>query len=153
MEPTAIEARKINMGYSRPKYADLSWGTFIATIFMLRIVVFILLSLFGVSTYAGPFEDCILKNMKGVQAQGAAQAIYRACAEKTTPKACRDKEIASRIEAQYGPAPNPSTTRSAFDDLTYAIYQNQIKTETDSCLRRCATATYWSRTFGECSTD
>ena len=125
-----------------------------ARISMTQILVIVLLSLLVASAHAGPFETCILENMKGVQAQGAAQAIYRACKEKTTPKACRDKEVARRIEAQYGPPPSSSAgTRYAFDDLISEGYQNRIKTESDSCLKACATSSYWSRTFGECSTD
>ena len=121
---------------------------------MTQILVIILLSLLVTSTHAGPFETCILENMKGVQAQSAVLAISRACKEKTTPKACRDKEVARKIEAQYGPPPSSSAgTRYAIDDLIYEGYQNRIKTESDSCLKACATASYWSRTFGECSTD
>ncbi len=59
-----------------------------------------LVALPAAAALAGPYEDCILRNMKGVQAQAAAGAIMRACKEKTTPKKCRDAEIRRNIIGQ-----------------------------------------------------
>jgi len=102
------------------------------------------LTTFGTAS-AGPYEDCILQNMKGVQAQAAAGAIMRACKEKTTPKKCRGAELRSRFEGvgkENGPRERFGNKPGAFDDL--------LSTE---CLKECADASYWSRTFGDCRTD
>lgn len=94
---------------------------------------------------AGPYEDCILQNMKGVQAQAAASAIMRACKEKTTPKKCRDSElgkprwIENETKAPWKAWATPTAETLAVDR--------------ENCLEQCAEASYWSRTFGECSTD
>ncbi len=124
-------------------------------------------ALFMTPAFAGPYEDCILQNMRGVQAQNAAIAIARACTEKTTPFRCRDAQIKQRI-------PEPST--NVFDDLPdlpekkpgkvrpysgpfdplnlfVPTRSKLITAERSACLRQCEEASFWSRKFGECRTD
>jgi hypothetical protein len=103
------------------------------------------------TTRAGPYEDCILQNMRGVQASNAALAIAGACREKTTPYRCKAIQIEQRIPPE-----------GAFDDLVrsrggkanifdqFDSRADKINTEKSACLAQCATASYWSRTFGEC---
>ena len=108
-----------------------------------RLILVVIIWTISFVTAAGPYEDCILQNMKGVQATNAANAIARACKEKTTPKKCRDAAIMERFVpiAEDNKTP-PSRTWAAFDDFMKA-----------ECLKECAEANYWSRTFGECRTD
>lgn len=114
---------------------------------MTQILVIVLLSLLVASAHAGPFETCILENMKGVQAQAAAQAIYRACKEKTTPKKCRDGELSKpRLVEFVDNAGNKSTTLAS-------LAGESLREAREQCLAACVTSSYWSRTFGECSTD
>jgi len=94
---------------------------------------------------AGPYEDCILQNMKGVQAQAAAGAVMRACKEKTTPKKCRG-EITGASGYVFEDSKEKVVIKAAPGDSGYTALQ-------DRCIRDCADASYWSRTFGECSTD
>jgi hypothetical protein len=89
----------------------------------------------AVPALAGPYEDCILANMKGVQDRLAANEIRRACREKTTPKKCRGLTAKT-------PVVDLHKTPNFFD-----------KFDLDECLKECADASYWSRKFGECSTD
>jgi hypothetical protein len=104
-----------------------------------------LLAIWPVVALAGPYEDCILQNMKGVQAQAAAGAIMRACREKTTPKKCRDSELGK-------PRWIENETKAPWK--TWAMPTAEaLATDRESCLEECAAASYWSRTFGECSTD
>lgn len=96
---------------------------------------------------AGAYEDCILNNMRGVQDRLAAAEIRRACKEKATPKKCRDSELMK-----------PKPTEIVFNDGTKATVATSLAPESlpaarDECIADCAKATYWSRTFGECSTD
>jgi hypothetical protein len=108
-----------------------------------KILATVLLSPWVFSAHAGLFEDCILQNMKGVQSQNAARAIYQACQEKTTPKKCRDSELVKVMN---------ESLPDAFKDLTRPTSE-AIAQERRKCLEQCATNSYWSRTFGECSTD
>jgi hypothetical protein len=85
-----------------------------------------------VPAVAGPYEDCILQNMKGVQDRLAAVEVKRACLQKTTPRKCR------QFLTKSG---------SAQPRL------NWIDFDLDVCLADCAEASWWSRTFGECRTD
>ena len=103
---------------------------------MKRAIVITLICYCQIAT-AGPFEDCILQNMKGVQAQAAAGAINRACREKTTPKKCRDSALQKP---------------SAWDAVGTPSYE-YVRQIREQCLAECTSASYWSRTFGECSTD
>ena len=114
-------------------------------------VIAALLWLLPITAWAAPYDDCILQNMKGVQAQNAANAIARACREKTTPKKCRYNALQVRasnmppwekyeIAATHG-VPN-QVTGYEFDAYLAA-----------ACLKECAGANYYSRKFGECSTD
>lgn len=107
------------------------------------------LALVPVLAQAGPYEDCILQNMKGVQATNAANAVMRACKEKTTPKKCRN--------IGYEVVNQPANFFDKFDvkGARKAGYQDPeiIAAMTELCLKECAEATYWSRTFGECKTD
>ena len=113
------------------------------TISILGVVVLVCVS---AGAIAGPYEDCILQNMKGVQAQAAAGAIMRACKEKTTPKKCREAVIRGN-----DPDFSKGGVLAPFADLPVSpIYLKQLL---DQCLVECATASYWSRTFGECRTD
>jgi len=98
---------------------------------------------------SGPYEDCILQNMKGVQAQAAAGAIMRACKDKTTPKRCRRAAIQEQIAGMglWEKFDAAGARKAGYSDDEISAYL------TESCLKECATASYWSRTFGECSTD
>lgn len=98
---------------------------------------------------AGPYEDCVLQNMKGVQAQAAAGAIMRACKEKTTPKKCREEALRSAIVGQdYWDGRDLKAARAAgYTD------EDLLAAAPKYCLEACAAAGYWSRTFGECRTD
>ena len=129
------------------------------------LVAVLLATMLTGQSIAGPYEDCILQNMRGVQAQAAAIAISRACAEKTTPVRCRDAQIEQRLPPV-----------SAFDDLTTPIAprlndvskpadfsrfgtpvppskSELISAERATCLKFCESASMWSRNFGECKTD
>ena len=101
---------------------------------MSKFFLLALAALLPLRGIAGPFEDCILTNMKGVQASNAAIAIRQACQLKTTPKKCRD-------------LPPPST----FVDLDKPNAFDKYHKE--SCLAECGKASFWSRKFGECATD
>jgi hypothetical protein len=74
---------------------------------------------------SGPFEDCILQNMKGAQNPSAAAAIRAACEAKTTPVKCRQLP-------------------------TVDVFDRAIR---DACIQECAAASWQVRTFGECRTD
>ena len=82
---------------------------------------------------AGPYEDCILTNMKGINDRLAAAEVRRACIAKTTPVRCRDAELERRNAAQ--PA------GGIWIDFTRK-----------QCIEECASASWWERTFGECRT-
>lgn len=101
------------------------------------------------SATAGPYEDCILQNMKGVQAHNAASAIARACREKTTPKRCRAAALKERIvdlDANKNSGMSAARGAGYSDEELEAFWK-------DVCFKECADASYWSRTFGECKTD
>jgi hypothetical protein len=85
---------------------------------------------------AGPYEDCILQHMKGVQDRLAAAEVRRACLQKTTPNKCR------QYLTKSGSGQPVSASRSIWIDL-----------DLDACLADCAKASWWNRTFGECRTD
>lgn len=93
---------------------------------------------------AGKYEDCILANMKGVQAPNAANAVMRACREKATPKKCRDSELAK---------PRWVVVETGKPQVLAAPTVETLAADRESCLEQCVEGSYWSRTFGECSTD
>ena len=110
----------------------------------LLLIVGVVLCVFATSAQSGPYEDCILQNMKGVQAQAAACAIMRACREKVTPKKCRD----ANLKAQVTSADNDKKPQER--DWGSLINWDQFVLE---CLKACASSSWWDRTFGECATD
>lgn len=125
---------------------------------MVRIFCVALLSFLATPANAGPFEDCILQNMKGVQAPNAAVAIARACREKTTPLRCRDEQIVKRLEARVRPYDGPVDQLKTpgflrYEDVAVENRSDAIATERVACMRLCETASIWSRKIGECSTD
>lgn len=72
----------------------------------------VLLFLSNASAVAGPYEDCILANMKGVQDRAAAFAIRQACETKTTPKKCRDDELQKLTKLEQ-PTLSPTSSPAA----------------------------------------
>ena len=120
------------------------------TISIVGVVVLVCVS---AGAIAGPFEDCILQNMKGVQAQNAANAIARACREKTTPSKCRDSNLRPTLTPSWGRMEtDPATGKPQWIPLDY-VTEGQFAEAYKACLQSCADASYWSRTFGECKTD
>ena len=84
--------------------------------------------------FAETYEECILKNIKGVTNKYAVASIRAACRTKTTPKKCR----------QYlGGDYKGGGSLSAMIPQTY----EKLK----QCKAECEKAGLWSRTFGECS--
>lgn len=102
---------------------------------------------YSVNAVAGPFEDCILQNMKGVQERVAAQAVYTACKEKTTPKKCRDAALQKPIPMDVTDIKTGKVSNIMVEPLEISGEMRK------QCLAECASASIWSRTFGECSTD
>jgi hypothetical protein len=96
------------------------------------------------NAYAGPYEDCILANMKGVQDRAAAFAVRQACEDKTTPKRCREGRLG--ITYTFEDTGKKELAKLKRSHPSYDLVFEQ-------CLADCAAASYWSRTFGECSTD
>lgn len=74
----------------------------------------------------GVYSDCILKNTKvaGLSPRVLAQ-IMDACEIKATPKLCRG--YVKKPWEEYG--------------------------GTNECITKCRAAGWWSRKYGECSTD
>jgi hypothetical protein len=119
-------------------------------IFIVGVVALVCVS---AGAIAGPYEDCILQNMKGVQAQAAAGAIMRACKEKTTPHRCRDSILRPTLTPSWGVTEtDPSTGKPKWVPFNY-VSEGQFAADQKECLSSCADANYWSRTFGECKTD
>lgn len=116
---------------------------------MKRAIVALLASV-ALPVHAGPYEDCILQNMKGVQAQAAAGAVMRACREKTTPQRCRAAHLKSRF-VDFEPVADKD--KKPWDGLYWNKPDVPDQADLDACLKKCADASYWSRTFGECKTD
>ncbi len=141
------------------------------------LAVVLLTTMLPGQSIAGPYEDCILQNMRGVQAQAAAIAISRACAEKTTPMRCRDAQIEQRLPTVSAGhfldgLPDATTTKQAakgkpqvkeftgvLDDFSRfgspvpPSKSELISAERAACLQFCESASMWSRNFGECKTD
>jgi hypothetical protein len=107
------------------------------------------MALLSASVAAGPYEDCILANMRGVQDRAAAFAVRLACETKTTPKKCRDAELQKPFKSEVT---DVKTGATSFADLIRPApeYIEQLKAQ---CLAECSKASYWSRSFGECSID
>jgi len=115
----------------------------------MKAVIAMMAALLPAIALAGPYEDCILQNMKGVQAQAAAFAVQRACKEKTTPKKCRAAELRSRFVDM-----EPVADKGKMPwERNWGRQIAPDQTDLDACIKECADASYWSRTFGECSTD
>lgn len=131
--------------------------------------------LFSAAALGGPFEDCILQNMKGVTAQTAAGAVYRACQEKTTPKQCRDGVLRQIVEKErkdfpcsHGyhsfvapPSPKPKKGGADWSDLVTDLLlpmcpqtdEQLLADHKKKCHALCETASWWERKFGACATD
>lgn len=108
---------------------------------------------------SGPYEDCILQNMKGVTERAAAFAIREACEVKTTPKKCRGKlqsnsgvaELAAKVDK--GKRQHPGT-KNLLDKLDFSFDSQEVQAALrETCLKECSNSPWHSRTFGECSTD
>ncbi len=79
------------------------------------------------------YSECILKNVKPGMDRSAIQLIQQACIYKATPKKCR--ALSDAVDLYLSPDPfGPSTERS-------------------KCVNACKTESYYSRTFGDCSTS
>lgn len=109
----------------------------------------ILVGLYVPAIWAGPYEDCILQNMKGVSDRLAANSVRLACKEKTTPKKCRGEELRRGIIGMdmWEKFDLAAARKSGYTDEELLAYL------TGACLKQCAAASFWSRTLGECSTD
>lgn len=83
------------------------------------------------TSLAGPYEDCILQNMKNVADRMAAAEIRRACRIKTTPVKCR----------QYLPS-----AKAAEEGIWREF-------ELDACLKECEQSPATERSRGECRID
>jgi hypothetical protein len=74
----------------------------------------------------GVYNECILKNTK---VAGLSRFVLRqiqdACQYKATPKICRD----------------------------YVLKPWEEYSGTNECISKCKTAGWWSRKYGDCSTD
>lgn len=98
------------------------------------LLLSLLISLTHTSCAGESYEDCILKNVKGVTDKQALSMIRNACREKTAapiPKKCRD------IKEDYfgflgGGSIGPS--------------------ELEKCIAECLESGWWERTFGSCRT-
>lgn len=76
------------------------------------------------------YGECTLKNVKPGMDRSAIGLIQEACKHKATPKKCRALSDARNIFDLLDP---PSTERS-------------------KCVDACKKESYYSRTFGDCST-
>lgn len=76
------------------------------------------------------YGECILKNVKPGMDRSAIQLIQQACIYKATPKKCRAVSEAPDLYDPFG----PGTTVSS------------------KCVDACKKESYYSRTFGDCST-
>ncbi len=76
------------------------------------------------------YGECILKNVKPGMDRSAIQLIQQACIYKATPKKCRAVSEAPDLYDPFGPG---TTARS-------------------KCVDACKNESYYSRTFGGCST-
>lgn len=99
---------------------------------------------------AGPYDDCILANMKGIQSNAAAGAIMRACEEKTTPTRCRPAEIERRWAAGRERQKQSSTEIAA---VIADHHAQLLRAESEECKAKCAASGWWNRTFGDCAAD
>ena len=114
--------------------------------------VALLLVLWPCVAFAGPYEDCILANMRGVQAQAAAFAIARACKETTTPQRCRESNLRPTMRPTWGNERfNAATGKKEWVPLDY-VSDAQFNDDQQQCIRNCASASWTARTFGECRT-
>ncbi len=76
------------------------------------------------------YSECTLKNVKPGMDISAIQLIHQACKHKATPKKCRTVSNAIDLYNPFGPG---TTVRS-------------------NCVDACKKESYYSRTFGDCST-
>jgi hypothetical protein len=95
------------------------------------------------SAWAGPYEDCILQNMKGVSDRAAAVAVRKACEVKTTPKLCRD-DANNMQRASFDVT---GARKAGYTDQEIYVYLRNL------CVKECAESSWWSRTFGDCKTE
>jgi len=137
------------------------------------VVVLIALLLPSITVRAGPYEDCILKNMKGVTDRLAAVEVKRACERKSVPEKCRgrlatptlnewleaaraknpgvsDAELYRYWDRVYGPG--IAQSGSTADDSDRQSAQIKEQAAKQRCIDACKTASWWERTFGDCRT-
>ena len=95
------------------------------------VVAFVVAVAMPVPVLAGPYEDCILQNMKNVADRMAAAEIRRACRIKATPVKCR----------QYLPS-----AKAAEEGIWREF-------ELDACLKECEQSPATERSRGECRID
>lgn len=89
-------------------------------------------------SFAETYDDCVLKNMKGVQSEVAVKAVQAACYSKTLPRKCAG-------EANRGPTVRPT------GGMTFADLHPELFDSTRRCIAECRSANWFSRTWGECS--
>lgn len=94
-----------------------------------------LLASVSTASIAETYDDCVLKNVKGVQSEAAVRAVRAACYSKTLPRKCVD-------EANLRP------TGGTLADLYPELYGS---TKRERCIQECRSASWFSRTWGECS--
>lgn len=110
----------------------------------------------SVNSQAGPYEDCVLDNMRGAKNKAAVYSIQTACLDKSTPRKCRDYLPQHREKSLDIPLEAKGLTGMAYwraiaDHAAQKeqFFENKLK----ECLNRCTQSGYWDKMFGECSTD
>ncbi len=103
------------------------------------------------SASAGPYEDCILNNVKDARTPVAVAAIRMACREKTTPIGCRNLVTPSLDEFLEKARPdNPGVSDTDLSGYWLEEYSSKRKSEFRKCVSDCEASSWWERTFGDC---
>ena len=101
----------------------------------LMAIVAALLFLVSDDSFSAPdfdadyYGECTLKNVKPGMDRSAIGLIQEACKHKATPKKCR-----------------------ALSDRNLDLLDPPSSTERSRCVEACKTESYYSKTFGDCST-
>lgn len=118
-----------------------------------KIKFALLLSITPLFSSAETLQECLLENLKGVNDKHVAAMIRKACEEKTVPKKCRGKSKESQL-VEGGKAEPDSSGKIDLDALEKTLRTRpRSPSPYDKCLEECKRAGYWSRHYGECSTD
>jgi len=103
------------------------------------------------SASAGPYEDCLLNNVKDARTPVAVAEIKKACREKTTPIRCRNLATPSLDEFLEKARPdNPGVSDAALSDYWRKKYSSKRESEFKKCLADCDASSWRERTFGDC---